>query len=103
MHIQEATYTVFDCNDTDRIFGNALTAPQAMDEILSRDGYAYEIRRGADHRHQPPRTVPIRARRAGDASVAGVAARCVGAVPGGSGGGKRQGSHRMKSMWGTFG
>jgi hypothetical protein len=45
MHIQEATYTVFDCNDTDRIFGNALTAPQAMDEILSCDGYAYEIRR----------------------------------------------------------
>jgi hypothetical protein len=39
------TYTVFDPQDTSRIYGRGLTAAQAMHEILTYDGYRYEIRK----------------------------------------------------------
>lgn len=39
------TYTVFDSSDFNRIYGRGLTAVQAMNEILTYDGYRYEIRK----------------------------------------------------------
>jgi hypothetical protein len=41
------TYTVFDAQDSSRIFGRGLTAEQAMHEFLTYDGYRYEIRKTA--------------------------------------------------------
>jgi hypothetical protein len=38
------TYTVFDPNDSSNIYGQNLTAIQAMEELLTYDGYAFEIR-----------------------------------------------------------
>ena len=38
------SYTVFDANDSSRIYGAGLTAEEAMSEILTYDGYRYEIR-----------------------------------------------------------
>jgi hypothetical protein len=40
------TYTVFDGNDSSRLYGSGLTAEEAMSEILTYDGYRYEIRKG---------------------------------------------------------
>lgn len=42
------TYTVFTNESATEIVGRGLTAEQAMDELLSHDGYAWEIRREAD-------------------------------------------------------
>jgi hypothetical protein len=39
------TYTVFDPQDTSRIYGRGLTAAPAMHEIMTYDGYRYEIRK----------------------------------------------------------
>jgi hypothetical protein len=39
------TYTVFDANDSSRIYGRSLTAFEAMSKILTYDGYRYEIRK----------------------------------------------------------
>ena len=39
------TYTVFDANESNNIYGRGLTAEQAMDEILTYDGYRYEIQK----------------------------------------------------------
>jgi hypothetical protein len=39
------TYTVFDTNDSSNIYGRGLTAEHAMNEILTYDGYRYEIRK----------------------------------------------------------
>lgn len=36
-------YTVFDANDSSVIYGRGLTSEQAMHEILTYDGYQYEI------------------------------------------------------------
>jgi hypothetical protein len=37
------TYTVFDGNESSKIYGRGLTAEEAMNEILTYDGYRYEI------------------------------------------------------------
>ena len=38
-------YTVFDANDASNIFGRGLTAVEAMEVILTDDGYRFEIRK----------------------------------------------------------
>ena len=43
------TYTVFDADDSSNIYGRGLTVEQAMDEILTYDGYRYEIKKSDFH------------------------------------------------------
>lgn len=42
-------YTVFNSNDSDEIYGRGLTAIEAMHEVLTYDGYLYEIRSAKFH------------------------------------------------------
>lgn len=42
------TYTVFTNSNATEIIGRHMSAEQAMDELLSHDGYAWQIRREND-------------------------------------------------------